>query len=345
MNILVTGAAGFIGHGVIEELLERGHVITGIDCINSYYDPNLKYGRLQDLGIDKAKINGSESGTSIINSRKYENFRFVKGSIIDHDLMEKLFENGKYEKVINLAAQAGVRYSFENPYSYIQNNIVGYFNVLDLCRKFGIRHFIYASSSSIYGNCNNVPFKESERTDNPESIYAATKKSDELMARVYSSQLGLPTTGLRYFTVYGPWGRPDMAPFHFMKSVLEGRTIKVFNNGNLSRDFSYIADIVNATCKITEDDRFSQSAYSDKALCKVYNIGNSSPVKLMDFIGTIEKIAGRTAIKEFVGMQQGDVYRTYADTSEIEKDYGIKPSTSLEKGLKDFYKWYRDFYK
>ena len=315
-KILVTGAAGFIGFHLSRRLMEEGYAVTGLDNINSYYDTNLKYSRLKELG----------------------DFRFHKADLTDTCKLKEIFEQGGFDLVCNLAAQAGVRYSFENPSAYIQSNVVGFANIIEMSRLHSVKHFVYASSSSIYGNNNKVPFSEDDRTDNPQSLYAATKKENELIAHVYSSQWGMSTTGLRFFTVYGPWGRPDMAPFLFMRSILEGKKIRIFNNGNLSRDFSYIDDIVEGVVKVLE-------SRPEKGSCKVYNIGNSSPVKLMDFIHTIEKVTGRQAVKEFVPMQQGDVYTTYADTSRLERDFGFKPGTPLEKGIREFYKWYCKFYK
>lgn len=330
MHILVTGAAGFIGFHLCRALLAKGHSVVGLDNINSYYTTALKFGRLAQLGIARE---AAESG-SMVQSSIYGDFRFVKCSLEDNAAMEGLFAAENFDKVCNLAAQAGVRYSFENPSAYIQSNIVGFANIIGLSHKYGVKHFVYASSSSVYGNSNKVPFEETDRVDSPESIYAATKKSNELIANVYSSQMGLPATGLRFFTVYGPWGRPDMAPFLFLGSILEGRPIKVFNNGNLSRDFSYIDDIVTGVVKILES--------APKG--NVYNIGNSSPVALMDFISTIEQVAGKEAIKEFAPMQQGDVYTTYASTKAIERDFGFRPNTPLIYGITQFFNWYRDFY-
>lgn len=322
MKILVTGAAGFIGAQLTKALLEKGHSVTGVDNLNSYYDVSLKKGRLKEI----RSVNGAG-----------KRFTFKKIDITDRPSMERVFKASHFQKVCNLAAQAGVRYSFINPSAYIQSNIVGFFNMLDLCNIYKVKHFVYASSSSIYGNNSKVPFSEEDRVDNPQSLYAATKKSDELMASVYSSQLGLSCTGLRFFTVYGPWGRPDMAPFGFMKNILEHKPIQVFNHGDLSRDFSYIDDIVEGIIKVIEGPQ--------KSPHPVYNIGNSSPVKLMDFISTIEKTAGHKAVKKFIGMQKGDVYATWADTSLLEKDYGFKPDTPLAKGIEEFYKWYIKFYK
>lgn len=331
MHILVTGAAGFIGFHLCRKLLAKGHTVVGLDNINSYYDTSLKYGRLKELGIGESSV--KEGSISVSNI--YERFRFIKCDLIDKAALENLFAREHFCKVCNLAAQAGVRYSFENPSAYIQSNITGFSNILELAHKYQVKHFVYASSSSVYGNSNKVPFEESDRVDAPESIYAATKKANELLANVYTSQMGLPTTGLRFFTVYGPWGRPDMAPFLFLGNILQGKTIKVFNNGNLSRDFSYIDDIVEGVVRILER----------APLGMIYNIGNSSPVGLMDFITTIETVAGKEAIKEFVPMQQGDVYTTYASTKMIERDFGFKPNTPLIYGITQFYNWYKEFYK
>jgi len=331
MRILVTGAAGFIGFHLCRTLLANGHTVVGLDNINSYYSTALKFGRLKELGIMEESV---QYGV-MLQSDRYDNFNFIKCSLQDNSALEQVFTEGNFNKVCNLAAQAGVRYSFENPDAYIQSNIVGFANIIALSHKYGVKHFVYASSSSVYGNSNKVPFEETDRVDSPESIYAATKKANELIANVYSSQIGLPTTGLRFFTVYGPWGRPDMAPFLFLKSILNGETIKVFNNGNLSRDFSYIDDIVTGVVKILEGEPAGA----------VYNIGNSSPVDLMEFISTIEKVAGKEAIKEFAPMQQGDVYTTYACTKAIERDFGFKPNTPLKYGIEQFYNWYKEFYK
>lgn len=330
MHILVTGAAGFIGFHLCRALLAKGHSVVGLDNINSYYTTDLKFGRLAELGITRECVQENV----MVQSSSYGSFRFVKCSLEDNTSLETVFAAEKFDKVCNLAAQAGVRYSFENPSAYIQSNIVGFANIIGLSHKYGVKHFVYASSSSVYGNSNKVPFEETDRVDTPESIYAATKKSNELIANVYSSQMGLPTTGLRFFTVYGPWGRPDMAPFLFLRSILEGKTIKVFNNGNLSRDFSYIDDIVTGVVKILEGE----------PAAKVYNIGNSSPVALMDFISTIEQVAGKEAIKEYAPMQQGDVYTTYASTNAIERDFGFKPNTPLLYGITQFFNWYKSFY-
>lgn len=316
MNILVTGAAGFIGFHLCKRLTDLGHNVSGLDNLNSYYDLNLKLGRLEKLG---------------------SSFDFTKCDLCNRDALESLFKKGEFDVVCNLAAQAGVRYSFENPYEYVQSNVVGFLNLIDLSRRYKVRHFVYASSSSVYGNSNEVPFKESDRTDSPESIYAATKKENEMIAHVFSSQWNLATTGLRFFTVYGPWGRPDMAPFLFLKSILEGKAIKVFNNGNLSRDFSYIDDIIEGVIRVV-DSNPQDGSY------RIYNIGNSSPVRLMDFIHTIEDVTGLEAVKVFVPMQQGDVFTTYADTSALAQDFNFRPNTPLKVGIEAFYNWYKSFY-
>ncbi|MEF9986567.1 MAG: NAD-dependent epimerase/dehydratase family protein [Bacteroidales bacterium] len=332
MYILVTGAAGFIGFHLVKELSLRGHRVLGLDNINSYYNINLKYGRLKELGIEQHLVECNTNSLVYIKSASLKNFTFIKCDLTNLQNLTTIFKENKFDKVCNLAAQAGVRYSFENPMTYIQSNIVGFMNILELSKQHNINHFVYASSSSIYGNNAKIPFEESDRTDNPQSIYAATKKADELLAYVYSNQLNLPTTGLRFFTVYGPWGRPDMAPFIFMKSIIDGKPIKVFNNGNLSRDFSYIDDIITGVVKVLESIAPTN--------VPIYNIGNSSPVKLMDFINTIEKVTGKTAVKEFVGMQKGDVYATFANTSSIENDFEFKPSTPISVGIEKFYEWY-----
>ena len=290
MKILVTGSAGFIGFHLVRVLLQREHSIIGIDNINSYYDVNLKYERLNVLGIDKSNIENDKEVLSSITNR----FTFIKCDIANNASLEKIFENHKFDKVCNLAAQAGVRYSFENPGAYIQSNVVGFMNMIELSHKYNVKHFIYASSSSVYGCADKTPFSESNATDNPESIYAATKKSNELIAHVYGSQLNLPVTGLRFFTVYGPYGRPDMAPALFTKAILEGKEINIFYNGNLSRAFSFIDYIVCVVVRIIEND--------PKSLISVFNIGNCKPIKLMDFINTLEKYVGKVTNKNYLSI-------------------------------------------
>jgi len=328
-KILVTGAAGFIGYHIVKRLLERGDEVVGIDNINSYYDVRLKYSRLKETGINQAEIADKE----LVPSATYSHYRFIKLNLTERDELNKLFETEKFDVVCNLAAQAGVRYSIDHPFTYIESNIVGFANVLEACRQNQVEHFVYASSSSIYGLNEKVPYSEDDQVDRPESLYAATKKADELMAHAYSHLYQLPTTGVRFFTVYGPWGRPDMAPFLFMKATMNGTPIKVFNHGDMERDFTYIDDVIQGLEKIIDKPTTGQTPY------KIYNIGDSSPVKLMDFIHTIEAVTGKEAVKEYVGMQPGDVYRTYADVSLLEKDFGYKPQTSIQEGIERFYDW------
>ena len=322
MKILLTGAAGFIGMHVAQILLKRGDEVVGIDNLNDYYDPALKLARLEQL-------------------KPYPNFRFLKDDISDRMVMEDLFEKGHFDAVINLAAQAGVRYSLKNPHAYVQSNIVGFANLLEGCRHHGIKHFVYASSSSVYGANTKIPFSTHDPVNHPVSLYAATKKANELMAHTYSHLYGLPTTGLRYFTVYGPWGRPDMSPWLFTSAILEGRPIKVFNHGRMQRDFTYIDDIAEGTVR-TLDRPLGDSAESQASQrYKLYNIGNHQPVELMDFIGILERALEREARKEFLPMQPGDVVATYADTEALRRDVGFAPGTSLEDGLGRWVQWYR----
>ena len=334
MKVLVTGAAGFIGSALIGKLLKNGHTVVGIDCINSYYDTRLKYARLEVAGISQELIKENTAVTSSI----HPNYRFIKLDLTDRIHMDALFGKEKFDIVVNLAAQAGVRYSIENPYAYVESNILGFLNILENCRSHGIKHLLYASSSSVYGMNNKVPYAETDMTDSPVSMYAATKKSNELMAHAYSKLFAIPATGLRFFTVYGPWGRPDMAPFLFMKAILKGEPIKVFNHGNLSRDFTYIDDIVEGVMRLVA------CPPADAVPHRVYNIGNSAPVQLMDFIGVIEKVTGCKAIKHMMEMQPGDVYCTYADVSRLKNDFGYAPSVSIEEGISQFYEWYKKFY-
>src|SRR5690554_5312060 len=303
-KILVTGSAGFIGFHLSKKLCDDGWSVTGLDNINDYYDIKLKNDRLEQL-------------------KPYNNFSFLKADLADKDFILSLFEKEKFDYIVNLAAQAGVRYSLKNPYSYITSNISGFINILEACRNNPVKHLVYASSSSVYGANTKIPFSVHHNVDHPLSLYAATKKANELMAHTYSNLFGIPTTGLRFFTVYGPWGRPDMAAFLFTKAITEGKPIKVFNNGDLYRDFTYINDIVEGIANILNTNRAGESLY------RVYNIGNSSPVKLMDFIETIEKALGTKAVKEFMEMQPGDVYKTYADVTDLEKDYNYRPDTPL----------------
>ncbi len=334
MKILVTGAAGFIGFHLCNHLLKEGHEIVGLDNLNNYYDPKLKFDRLKQLGIARGQVQDwNHVGKSAHQSR----FSFIKLDLQNKDELKALFETHKFDIVCNLAAQAGVRYSIENPDLYVASNVVGFLNILECCRSEKVAKLVYASSSSVYGNSSEVPFKETQTVDQPISVYAATKKSNELLAHTYSHLHGIQTIGLRFFTVYGPWGRPDMAMFLFTDAILNEKPIKVFNNGNLSRDFTYISDIIEgvATVILTETD--SKNA--------IYNIGNSKPVKLLDFIEALEKELGRTAIKEMQPMQDGDVNHTWADVTALYNAYGYKPSVSVEEGIASFVSWYKSYYK
>lgn len=335
MKILVTGAAGFIGFHLVNRLLHKGFEVVGIDNINDYYSPGLKYARLQQSGIQENASVWNQKTVSKTNP----GYSFYRINLEDEVAINHLFETEKFDVVCNLAAQAGVRYSIKNPKAYIQSNIVGFLNVLEACRHNNVKHLVYASSSSVYGNSKKMPLSTSDSVDNPVSLYAATKKSNELMAYTYSHLYGIPTTGLRFFTVYGPWGRPDMAYFSFTKSILENIPIKIFNHGDLYRDFTYIDDIVEGIEKILVKKPENEPPYA------VYNIGNSSPVKLMDFIETIEKALEKEAIKEFHEMQPGDVYKTFADVSDLKKNFGYSPNTPLHKGIGEFVKWYKSYFK
>jgi putative udp-glucuronic acid epimerase len=335
VKILVTGAAGFIGAFVCKDLLEKGHQVVGIDNLNNYYDVNLKYGRLDFLGIKKEKC----IDHTLINSELYSTFQFAKVDITDKQQLVSLFDKEKFEVVCNLAAQAGVRYSIENPDTYIQSNIVGFANLLECCRHFSVKHLVYASSSSVYGMNAKIPFSETDKVDAPVSLYAATKKSNELMAHTYTHLYKFASTGLRFFTVYGPWGRPDMSPILFANAIAQSEPIKVFNNGNMERDFTYIDDIVAGVVTIIE-----KPVTEFRPLYKIYNIGNNNSVKLMNFIATIEKYMGKEAKKDMYPMQMGDVQRTWADVTELINDYNYKPSTSIEQGIKEFVNWYKGYY-
>ncbi len=333
MKVLVTGAAGFIGFHLSYRLLERGDHVVGVDNLNDYYDVNLKKSRLALI-------------------QEHPNFTFEKLDVADKVGMETLFKTHQFDRVVHLAAQAGVRYSLENPYAYIDSNIQGFITILEGCRHNNIEHLVYASSSSVYGSNVVQPFSERHSVDHPISLYAATKKSNELMAHTYSHLYGLPTTGLRFFTVYGPWGRPDMALFMFTKGIIEGKPITIFNHGDMIRDFTYVDDIVegvirtlDATAEPDPDWEPKQPDPSRSAApFRVFNIGNNNPVKLMDFVNAIEQAVGVEAIKEFQDMQPGDVPSTYADVSQLEEAVGFKPCTSIEQGVKNFVGWYREYY-
>lgn len=387
MKILITGTAGFIGFHLAKKLLERGDTVVGIDNINDYYDVNLKYARLAETGISHE----AEQWYKKVQSTKYDNYSFVRMNLEDKSELMELFQAEKFDKVCNLAAQAGVRYSLENPDAYINSNIVGFINILEACRHHNIKHLAYASSSSVYGNNTKMPLSTSDNVDHPISLYAATKKSNELMAHTYSHLFGIPTTGLRFFTVYGPWGRPDMALFLFTKAILEDQPIKVFNNGNMVRDFTYVDDIVKGVTRVIDNPpalnnikstnfplpsggvdspptggedgvvnaqaaekptnqtsappaREIREANISHVPYKVYNIGNSSPVQLMEYIKAIEDNLGKTAQKEFLPMQPGDVPRTEADVTDLVENLGYKPNTPVQKGIERFIEWYKNYF-
>lgn len=333
-HILVTGAAGFIGSQLVDALLKRNYRVTGMDNINSYYDTSLKYARLATAGIAQEAIHDGNP----VESTTCSAYRFIKLDLADRIGMEHLFEEGKFDIVVNLAGQAGVRYSIENPYAYMESNVLGFLNILEACRYHTVKHLLYASSSSIYGMADRVPYSEDDQTDHPVSLYAATKKSDELMAYAYSKLYGIPVTGLRFFTVYGPWGRPDMAPYLFMKSVLNGKPIKVFNHGNLSRDFTYIDDIISGLLLLIEHPS------GEPIPSRIYNIGHASPVNLLDFISTIERVTRCKAVMQMEDMQPGDVYCTCADVSHLQHDFGYQPKVSIEDGIKLFYDWFKKYH-
>lgn len=343
MNILVTGAAGFIGYHLVKKLIDQNYCVFGLDNFNNYYDVNLKYNRVKELGFEEVNLKYNQ----ILTSTKYSNLEFLKLDITDFVKVDELFRDKQFDVVVNLAAQAGVRYSIENPRAYIESNIIGFFNILHCTYLYKIKHLIYASSSSIYGNSKKTPFSVEDKVDFPISMYAATKKGNELMAHVYSHLYDLKTTGLRFFTVYGPWGRPDMAYFSFTKAILNGDPINVYNNGDLYRDFTYIDDIVESIQKliVTDDVEYFEIDNTTSDKYKLYNIGNSTPVKLLDFIQTIEDELGKVGIKKFIEMQAGDVFETHADVSALEKKIKYKPNTNIKDGIKEFIDWYKLYYK
>lgn len=346
MRYLITGGAGFIGAAVCSKLLQLPDVeIIALDNINSYYNPALKLRRLAQLGIEKEEIVWNKC----VKSVKYPKLRFIRMNLEDYDALRKLFENEGFDRVIHLAAQAGVRYSIDHPHAYIESNINGFINILECCRQNNIQHLIYASSSSVYGLNGKIPFSEKDSVNHPVSLYAATKKSNELMAHVYSHLYGIPTTGLRFFTVYGPWGRPDMSPYLFIDAIMNNRPIKVFNNGEMYRDFTYIDDIVEGVVRIADvipqgnkdwNPNFPDASSSPSPY-RIYNIGNSNPIKLMDYIHAIEKSLGKKAVKDFLPMQPGDVIQTYADSSSLAKATGFHPSTNLQDGINKTVEWFR----
>ncbi len=347
MKILVTGSAGFIGFHFVNLLVAKGYDVVGLDSINDYYDVNLKYARLYEAGIDKEKI----AYNKFISSIKCPNYRFIQLNLEDEKNILKLFKTEKFDKVVNLAAQAGVRYSLQNPKAYIHSNIVGFLNILEGCRHHKVKHLIYASSSSVYGLNEKMPFSVKDNVDHPVSLYAASKKSNELMAHTYSHLYGLPTTGLRFFTVYGPWGRPDMALFIFTRTILEGKPIEVYNNGMMERDFTYVDDIVEGMFRIIQKEPETNRNWtgldpdpsSSKSPYRIYNIGNNNPVKLLDFIEAIEKTTGKKAIKNMMPIQPGDVVKTWANVNALVEDFDYAPNTTVSEGIRKFVEWYRRY--
>ena len=338
MKILITGTAGFIGYHLAKILLQRGETVTGIDNINNYYDVELKYARLKQCGISRDAEKWNAPQKSLI----FPDYTFIRLNLEDREELNRLFETEKFDVVCNLAAQAGVRYSIENPHAYISSNIVGFMNILEACRHNNIKHLVYASSSSVYGNSEKMPLSVTDSVDNPISLYAATKKSNELMAYTYSHLFNIRSTGLRFFTVYGPWGRPDMAPILFANAILNNKPIKVFNNGNLKRDFTYIDDIVEGIIHVINSTNHKENG---KIPYSIYNIGNGNPVKLMVFIETMENAFHKKAKKEYLPMQAGDVLKTFADVEALKHDFGYSPNTDIEEGIMEFAKWFNEYYK
>jgi UDP-glucuronate 4-epimerase len=323
--ILVTGAAGFIGFHVARQLLAEGRVVVGLDSLNSYYDPALKQARLAQL-------------------EREPGFSFVRADLADRETVAALFARHRFAEVVHLAAQAGVRYSIEQPQSYVESNLQGFLNVLEGCRNNGCRHLVYASSSSVYGANTKLPFSEQDRTDHPVSFYAATKKANEVMAQSYSHLYRLPVTGLRFFTIYGPWGRPDMAMFLFVNAIMAGKPIRLFNHGKMRRDFTYVDDVTRVVSKLIDKVPADNPAAAN-APSRVYNVGNHRPEELMHVVGLLERELGRTAVKELLPMQPGDVVETFADVEDLMRDTGFAPSTPIERGVHNFVTWYRDHYK
>jgi UDP-glucuronate 4-epimerase len=347
MKVLVTGAAGFIGFHLCLALLKRGDEVIGLDNINDYYDPSLKRDRLKELGI----TNIVDSQT--VTSASYPSFRFIKIGVDEKEALFSLFQENNFDAVVNLAAQAGVRYSLINPDAYIRANIVGFLNVLEACRHFPVKHLVYASTSSVYGSNTAMPFSEHQPANHPVSLYAATKKSNELMAHSYSHLYKIPTTGLRFFTVYGPWGRPDMALFVFTKAIINGEPIQVFNQGKMQRDFTYIDDIIQGVIKVLDNPASPDSAWkgadpdpaTSYAPYRIYNIGNNQPAELIEFIEAIETALGKKGIKDFLPMQPGDVPATHADITTLSADRGYSPQFSVQQGVRHFITWYKDYFK
>ncbi len=346
---MITGTAGFIGYHTAITFLEKDFEVVGIDSINDYYNPQLKLDRLAEAGINTT----FSEWRTIIQSKKFPNYRFIRAKLEDKKDLEKLFATEKFDKVIHLAAQPGVRYSLKNPDAYIDCNIVSFMNILECCRNFPVEHLVFASSSSVYGLNKKMPLATDQHADHPVSLYAATKKSNELMAHCYSHLFKIPATGLRFFTVYGPWGRPDMATQLFANAIDDDKPIRIFNEGKLSRDFTYVDDIVDGIFKVSEKppsgipewNAEEPDAASSSAPYKIYNIGNSSPVQLMDFIKSMERALGKKAVKEYLPMQPGDVVDTYADVRALEEDFGYRPKTGIDDGLRKFVAWHRSYGK
>lgn len=335
MKILVTGAAGFIGFHITRSLLNAGYSVIGIDNICPYYDVRLKYARLKETGIEESEIKPGE----YVHSKIYDSYKFLKLDINNREEINILFDIENFTHVVHLAAQAGVRYSLEHPFDYIESNISGFMTILEACRQHPIEHLVYASSSSVYGDSNTIPFRETDKADKPVSLYAATKRANELMTYSYAKLYKIPATGIRLFTVYGPWGRPDMAPSIFMSSIIKGEIIKLYNNGDMKRDFTFIDDVVKGIMKIIPSPPMMNTPH------KIYNMGCSVPVSLTDFLLEIEKNAGKKAFIKMMELQPGDVISTYADTARLKRDFNYHPSTTLETGIHNFYNWFIDFYK
>lgn len=348
MKVLVTGSAGFIGFHLVKQLIKQGNEVIGIDNLNDYYDKKLKFDRLSILGINKSNFNYGLELTSL----KFVNFKFIKLDLTDKDNLKKLFRKYKFDAVCNLAAQAGVRYSLINPDAYVESNIIGFLNILECCRQERVGHLVYASSSSVYGLNKKMPFSVCDNVDHPISLYAASKKSNELMAHTYSHLFNLPTSGLRFFTVYGPWGRPDMALFLFTKAIIEGKEINIFNNGEMKRDFTYIDDIIGGIIRILDKapeansnwDEMEPNPSSSRAPYRIYNIGRGSSINLINFIDEIEKNIGIKAKKIYLPMQDGDVYETWADVSELKSEFNYEPQVGYKEGIKKFVNWYKIYY-
>lgn len=339
-NILVTGAAGFIGHALCKRLIAEGYKVVGLDNINDYYSVDLKYSRLEDMGIHCEK---AEEFGNLCQSELHEKLSFIRMNLENREALPLLFEEQNFDAAINLAAQAGVRYSLENPMAYVDSNLVGFVNILEACRHHKIKHLVYASSSSVYGANKKIPFEENDRVDHPVSLYAATKKSNELMAHTYSHLYQLPTSGLRFFTVYGPWGRPDMAPMLFANAITQNKPIKVFNYGDMQRDFTYIDDIIEGII-ITLNNPSSEQENQEDTPSQIFNIGNGSPVHLLEFIEVMEEKLAQKARKNMMEMQPGDVPQTWADTSKL-NNIGYRSTTDINKGIENFVKWFKTYSK